>query len=419
MDLPKLLANQSVTEHHPPQFDIPPAILSHILIYAIETNFFDFYSPTGSFSEASYIGQVCRYWRDVSLATPELWSILSLRLDNRGCWHSNVADRLQMHIDHSRNALLSVRIETDAVLDERYLLAPFRKVLGRLSSLMLRTKKKVELDKVVQKYLSVAQHLTLLSAGDRIKVKVNGLKQSSSISLLLYSSFLDSTRLANYSCFLARTHITYLHLKCFPRTALELLKDCPSVIEAHFVLPPHGFPGTEPPTLTRTSPGHSIIPLLLTLTLEVINASLPGYDFPFPALAHFLNSFTAPSLISLFFLSDANQNPHSIYPPPNTEFLSALSNLIYRSSAQITRARIEGIPITTYELVPVLKALYRVRELTLGEAKGKRNKLVTTSLLALLAGRALPYSGKFISPVTSCKLTVPRSACSGLEGPEA
>ncbi|ESK82688.1 hypothetical protein Moror_11165 [Moniliophthora roreri MCA 2997] len=227
---------------------------------------------------------------------------------------------------------------------------------------------------------------------DRIKVKVNGLKQSSSISLLLYSSFLDSTRLANYSCFLARTHITYLHLKCFPRTALELLKDCPSVIEAHFVLPPHGFPGTEPPTLTRTSPGHSIIPLLLTLTLEVINASLPGYDFPFPALAHFLNSFTAPSLISLFFLSDANQNPHSIYPPPNTEFLSALSNLIYRSSAQITRARIEGIPITTYELVPVLKALYRVRELTLGEAKGKRNKLVTTSLLALLAGRALPYS---------------------------
>ncbi|KAI3607586.1 hypothetical protein WG66_005030 [Moniliophthora roreri] len=371
----------------------PPKILSLILIYTVRRNIFDLHTCESSFSEASSVSRVSKHWRDVSLATPEIWAIISIRSKNaehlpKGLKH------LQLHINRSKDAQLSVDVEADDVTSDHFFMAPFQKVLARLGSLQLRAgQRNVDVNRAVQKHLSVVPNLGLDTPDLCMKVRRNDRKQITSVTFLPSLFYIRPSQLTEYSLLSSRSHLTHLHVRCTWKTALILLGDCPCIFLVHFLIPPYGSKEALPCTnLDRIAVSHTTVSSLQHLIVQVPDAFRPGHDYPFSSLTAFLNALSTPSLTNFSLLSDANQNPHSIYPPSNTDFLEALPSFLYRSSPKIQKARIEGVPISGFEIVVVLKAMRWLKDLTLGEAKGRSNKLVTTALLNLLASRALPYN---------------------------
>ncbi|EEB93469.1 hypothetical protein MPER_07866, partial [Moniliophthora perniciosa FA553] len=90
---------------------LPPELLSLIFTHSVETNKLDLEHPHHSRSEASDLAAVCYHWRNVALATPDIWASITF-LVHVGMWQADcrVISLLKTHIERSQHAHLAIEI---------------------------------------------------------------------------------------------------------------------------------------------------------------------------------------------------------------------------------------------------------------------------------------------------------------------
>ncbi|KAJ7176126.1 hypothetical protein C8R43DRAFT_975051 [Mycena crocata] len=91
-----------------PVLTLPNDVISEIFLQSLDS---DDASPSGPASPL-FLGHICRAWREITLSTPRLWSIIDLKL-NAVDTHHNLLCLLEVWLSRSRDCPLSICISTN------------------------------------------------------------------------------------------------------------------------------------------------------------------------------------------------------------------------------------------------------------------------------------------------------------------
>jgi hypothetical protein len=101
-----------------PVLTLPGEIVSEIFVHFLPD--FPQYPPPIGLLSPYLLCQICRKWRDIALATPALWSVISLSFNKVGRVPQKLR-YLQTSIERSGSCRLSLKLGTTYSLDRQYL----------------------------------------------------------------------------------------------------------------------------------------------------------------------------------------------------------------------------------------------------------------------------------------------------------
>ncbi|KAF7335598.1 F-box domain-containing protein [Mycena venus] len=107
----KALVQERLDSYTYPVLTLPNEITSEIFIHFLPT--YPLYPPLTGLLSPNLLAQICRTWREIALATPALWSAISLSFYSRH--YKQESHISQMWLDRSGCRPLSIKIFTDGI----------------------------------------------------------------------------------------------------------------------------------------------------------------------------------------------------------------------------------------------------------------------------------------------------------------
>ncbi|KAK7047075.1 hypothetical protein VNI00_006735 [Paramarasmius palmivorus] len=383
-----------LVQHTAPINRLPPELLSRILTYMVKWNRFGLLQGYESWSQALYFCPVCRYWRDVALSTPRLWSIITLSIDFNRRYPPIILERLLAHVKRSQNTPISFKFTINGPHADPEYLDPYLNALfdeaHRWRSFEFEAP--WGFNSVLMKILESTEGKLVALESLTIDVKsleknmFNFLQHTTpafhSLTLISEDSdFFTCVNLASLS--IPFTQITNLHLDNITTAVLALIEVCPNLVSAHFVIPALACRrywlddvGVRSPK-KKAAPYH--LSSLTQLTIEVSESSQKSSDYAFADVAIIIHSLKAPALKSFALTTDAKRfdaRYDMIASKRNDEFAATLEGFLARSP-DLAYLHVDCVPLKDQDLLRVMLVVPHVTELVLREV-GKARKANTS-----------------------------------------
>ncbi|KAL0057927.1 hypothetical protein AAF712_015414 [Marasmius tenuissimus] len=345
---------------------VPAEILAHIILLAVERNVFTADPAQKHVSEAFTYAQVCRRWRDMTLATAFAWARISvtLQLDDTP-YPYGIVRRLEACLARSKNKFLDLEVECTPCT------AHTHPVTNQIISVLLSHSFQWQFLTYVQQsggfdhqilFEDIDEwptphlqslHVTLDHTANPI-----GLELSEYLISAEYSDLCISGREA---CFiphrlldtLMESRITSLRVEVYPDSVATLLSSCRSLDFAHFTLAKD--PAVPDPTASPT-----IIPRRVYIS-KLFLEQAPGCGAM--EATQFLERLTCPYLTSLT-IRDSDSTP-PILDLQSQSFSKTVVSFLSRSQAELAHLHLDRVYITALSFCEVLKAVPRLRKLEL------------------------------------------------------
>ncbi|KAK7030358.1 hypothetical protein VNI00_014215 [Paramarasmius palmivorus] len=373
-----------LVQHTAPVNRLPPELLSRILTYMVNWNRFGLLQGYESWSQALHFCPVCRYWRDMALSTPRLWSIITLSIDFNRRYPPIILERLLAHVKRSQSTPISFKFTINGPHADPESLDPYLNALfdeaHRWRSFEFEAP--WGFNSVLMKILESTEGKLVALESLTIDVKsleknmFNFLQHTTpafhSLTLISEDSdFLTYDNLASLS--IPFTQITNLHLDNITTAVLAFIEVCPNLVSAHFVIP----------ALACRRPKKKAVPYHLSsltqLTIEVSESSQKSSDYAFADVTIIIHSLKAPALKSFALTTDAKRfdaRYDIIASKRNDEFAATLEGFLARSP-DLTYLRVDCVPLKDQDLLRVMPVVPHVTELVLREV-GKARKANTS-----------------------------------------
>uniref|UniRef100_A0A0W0EWS6 Uncharacterized protein n=2 Tax=Moniliophthora roreri TaxID=221103 RepID=A0A0W0EWS6_MONRR len=357
----------------------PPEILSEIFSRVVVCNIFG--RNRGSWSEASHLGSICRYWRSVSLNTPDIWARISVFIEN-DTHHQAVFPGLVDHLIRAKSVSLTIEINIatslwygwhrhaslDCLLTHVHRwghLTFFALDAGALISLLDRVRSSAKAPLMRSVLLSLPNlDSRTLNCLDRLAPDLS----SVSIPHLRFRW----TDIASSTTFLS--HLTHVHIYTFTQTIIEMLQRCTRLVSAHIEINIPSRTREEPFMFYATHPAKLMF--LTTLTISACSSSNIWRDYPFEDIYSILDSIETPVLTCLTLSSDANEPqevelkhriPHNKGPLERADARLRFTQSLYSHIEELHTLHIECIPLTDKDLLRLSKGMSNLQRLIIRE----------------------------------------------------
>ncbi|KAF7337914.1 hypothetical protein MVEN_02014600 [Mycena venus] len=318
---------------------LPPEILAEIFIHCLPA--LGFVTPDPAEPPLALCA-ICRWWREVALSTPRLWSSLLVDFDDMPTNNTDV-DLYRKWLSRARGAPLSISLKD---WDEKEVLTSVDPILQTFVGLS-RQWKNIEIDvgmNLARSIFPVDGDFPLL---ERLTVSVH----ASELSI----SFCDAPKLRQVSIPIYNPHIqvpwyqlTTLRIANISVPGcIEILRNASNLLDGTFEV------AGNPPDVATSIVHHNS---LRKLSLGAMINQDHNVN-PMPVLS-FLN---IPGLKSLT-LEFRN------WDTTGAEDVSTFSSFVSRSSAQLDTLALSSMPATTQDLIECLKATPSLRNLKLDPA---------------------------------------------------
>ncbi|KAI3604235.1 hypothetical protein WG66_010166 [Moniliophthora roreri] len=415
---------------------LPSEILSEIFTLAV-------YSSSRPGQMPWKIAAVCSYWRTVSLGIPQIWTVVPLTMDLEHDDDEDIGDaldRVDVLLSRSNKSPLTLDLtikqnfEEDWDIGDDYdiFLATLKTQVHRWRHLKIqyRCTKYHQYDDsssspaptLLYRFIhSGAPHIHSLDldvselAAEFFVDMLDSLSAPRSpglrtLRLVHRSRYISPHILADSS--LPFNQLTNLNVKVTSTAAVLMLKLCPNLISAKFVVPAAAEPlyflanyseddlnfqvmtamEAKVKELTLADDFHRredllscgleheatvqhpyVRPRLRSLTLRVFKNTVSSGQTPFITFCRILGAVTCPSLSSLSLISDAHKgyfpNDHGSTGDNSTGgLLVAINFLLLRSKASLETLDLHSIPFSDGELFELFEATPSLTSLTIKEA---------------------------------------------------
>ncbi|KAL0576537.1 hypothetical protein V5O48_005429 [Marasmius crinis-equi] len=384
-----------------PFFRLPPEILTEIFIFAVDRNKFG--RGKDSLSEAVHLASVCRLWREVALATPVIWAILSVEVELPFS-----LERLELHLRRSRGVLLTVEMDfTTPQKDLYHAGRKGEKIAQRIveeshrwTSLKVSYEGPGYMNRPASNFMMRAMHrgmpaLTSLQLQADMFLEEAGTFSTFMERLYTTTPNLRFTKFSNsYSLTTSRisqtniaARITRLYVHIPYSEAVALLASCPQVQFAHLLL--H--------YALRGSPSHDrepqLCPTLRSLTIQPTKHQ----TYPFYETALIFQRIICPSLTSLSLVTagdtvsspiswnqQTQRGPAPNPPPENFSLPACVQVFIRRSGAtyRLEKLRVDRFPFNHDQLTQIMDSVPSLKKLEVHDGRNSSNSnLLVTNLL--------------------------------------
>ncbi|KAK1234696.1 hypothetical protein PQX77_002093 [Marasmius sp. AFHP31] len=349
---------------------VPAEILAHIILLAVEKNVFTADPARKLVSEAFTYAQVCRRWRDMTIATACAWERISvtLQMDDTP-YPYGIVRRLEACLARSKNKLLDLEVECTPCT------AHTNPVISQIIPILLSHSFRWRSLTYVQQSGGF-EHQILFEDIDKwptpnlqsLHVALDRRDNPIGLELLeylisaKYSDLCISGREARFIPrqlldTLTESRITSLRMEVYPDSAATLLSSCRSLDFAHFTL-------AKDPAVPDPLPSPTIIPRRVYVSKLALEQAL---GCGASVATQFLERLICPYLTSLTIRdSDSDTTPLLLnltaQSPSN---LKVVSSFLSRSKADLLHLRLDGVYTTAPSFCEVLKAIPKLRQLEL------------------------------------------------------
>ncbi|KAK7032572.1 hypothetical protein VNI00_012982 [Paramarasmius palmivorus] len=375
-----------------------PELLSMILVLAVSPTFLHPHPRGHEFDwSACAISRVCFHWRQVCLATPQLWSNLDFEFD--GHFAKGAVRQALLHLERSGTVPLTLTFEINGDRPQnaydrktyKKFLKPLFEQSFRWSSLtihgtatgmagfipLLETLKLTNLIAFTNSVASTTRDGAPLNLLEFLRGRAPNLR-----SFINYAGY-EASWYRSFTSFKGLRHLTVSGYRA--DTILEAIRACGSSLESMEL---RIYIHRNKVDVRSTNIPIMILPSIHTLSIRCIMRCTERISDVGPHLSNILGSLIAPSLVS-FTLESKDYICNR--PSTETSLFSCIQDFFARSKFRLRSLRLSGVPCSTLDLLHVLEAemMREIEQLTIHEATpltdSERRQLISTEVVNALS----------------------------------